>query len=128
MCLDRCILGCNLHPQIFQSENIKSPKKFCYNCYIDYDTIQKLGLDDEDSEGMTNYLRKVEGTEIAIYVRGREDGTNKVSMRSGGKIDVSKIAIQFGGGGHARAAGYTMYDDIEIEKKKLLDVVEVMLK
>ena len=96
--------------------------------YVNYDTISKLGLDEEDAEGMTNYLRMVEGTEVAIYVRGKKDGTNKVSMRSGGNVDVSKIAIHFGGGGHARAAGYTMYGNIDDEKKALLDVVEVMLK
>lgn len=96
--------------------------------YVDYDTIEKLGLDDEDAEGMTNYLRKVEGTEIAVYVRGKSDNTAKVSLRSGGRVDVSEIAIKFGGGGHKRAAGYTMFGDIEEEKQKLIDVVEVMLK
>ena len=48
-------------------------------------------------------------------------------MRSGGNVDISKIAIGFGGGGHPRAAGYTMKEDIETEKKKLIDVVGVML-
>lgn len=96
--------------------------------YVDYDTIEKLGLDEEDAEGMTNYLRKVEGTEVAVYVRGKKDGTAKVSLRSGGQVDVSKIAIQFGGGGHKRAAGYSMMEDIEMEKQKLINLVEVMLK
>lgn len=95
--------------------------------YVDYDTINSLGIHDEDAEGMTNYLRMVEGTEVAVYVRGKSDGTLKVSMRSGGNVDISKIAIGFGGGGHPRAAGYTMREDIEIEKKKLIDVVGVML-
>lgn len=95
--------------------------------YIDYDTIKGLGIDDEDAEGMTNYLRKVEGTEVAVYVRGKSDGSLKVSMRSNGKIDISKIAIEFGGGGHPRAAGYTMKENSDIEKKKLIDVVGVML-
>ena len=96
--------------------------------YVDYDTIKNLGLDEEDAEGMTNYLRKVEGTEVAVYVRGKSDNTAKVSIRSGGGIDVSEIAIKFGGGGHKRAAGYTMFGNLEDEKQKLIDVVEVMLK
>lgn len=95
--------------------------------YVSYDDIYKLGLDDEDSEGMTNYLRAVEGTEVAVYVRGRSDGTNKVSMRSGGNVDISKIAINFGGGGHPRAAGYTMQQDVETEKEKLIKAVGEML-
>ena len=48
-------------------------------------------------------------------------------MRSGGKLDISKIAIEFGGGGHPRAAGYTMKDDVEVEKEKLIKAVGEML-
>lgn len=95
--------------------------------YVSYKEIQELGLGDEDAEGMTNYLRAVEGTEVAVYVRGKSDGSLKVSMRSGGKIDTSKIAIAFGGGGHPRAAGYTMRESLEVEKEKLIKAVGEML-
>ncbi|MBQ8380235.1 MAG: bifunctional oligoribonuclease/PAP phosphatase NrnA [Clostridia bacterium] len=95
--------------------------------YVSYQEIQELGLGDEDAEGMTNYLRAVEGTEVAVYVRGKSDGSLKVSMRSGGKVDTSKIAIAFGGGGHPRAAGYTMKESLEIEKEKLIKAVGEML-
>lgn len=96
--------------------------------YVDYETIEKLGLNDEESEGMTNYLKTVENTEVSAYVRQRSDKTYKVSLRSNGMVDVSKIAISFGGGGHQRAAGYTMLDELDVGKKKLIDVVGVMLK
>ncbi len=94
---------------------------------IDYDTINSLGLHEEDAEGMTNYLRMVEGTEVGIYVRGKKDGTYKVSMRSIGNVDISKIAIANGGGGHPRAAGFTIVEDLEGVKNKILKAVEVML-
>ncbi len=96
--------------------------------YIDYDTIASLGLDDEDAEGMTNYLLTPRGTEVAVYVREKSDGTNKVSMRSAGNVNVANIAIAFGGGGHTRAAGYSMQDEnTEKEKKELLKAIEVVL-
>lgn len=94
--------------------------------YISYKEIEGLGIHDEDAEGMTNYLRAVEGTEVAVYVRGKSDGTYKVSMRSNDGVDVSKIAISFGGGGHPRAAGYTM-TDIQKDKEKLIKAVGEML-
>lgn len=100
--------------------------KFRY-AFVDYNTINSLGLDDEESEGMTNYLKTVENTEISAYVRQRSDKTYKVSLRSNGKVDVSKIAILFGGGGHKRAAGYTMNDELNVGKDKLIDIVGVML-
>lgn len=95
--------------------------------YVDYTTINGLGIHDEDAEGMTNYLRSVEGTEVAVYVRGKSDGSIKVSMRSNGNVDISKIAISFGGGGHPRAAGYTMQDNIDVGKEKLIKAIGEML-
>ena len=95
--------------------------------YVDYLTINGLGIHDEDAEGMTNYLRSVEGTEVAVYVRGKSDGSIKVSMRSNGNVDISKIAISFGGGGHPRAAGYTMQDNIDVGKEKLIKAIGEML-
>ena len=94
--------------------------------FIDYKTISSLGIDDEDAEGMTNYLRMVEGTLAAVYVREKSTGELKVSMRSNGNLDVGKVAISFGGGGHARASGYTMdvsNSTYEKEKEKLLNAL-----
>lgn len=94
---------------------------------VDYDTINSLGLDEEDAEGMTNYLRMVEGTEVGIYIRGKKNGTYKVSMRSAGNVDISKIAIANGGGGHPRAAGFTIYENLNEVKNKILEAVGEML-
>ena len=59
----------------------------------------------KDFEGIVNQLRNIKGVEVAIFMY--ETGTleYKVSLRSGGVIDVAKIAGYFGGGGHVRAAG-----------------------
>ncbi len=64
------------------------------------------------SEGLIDYLRAVEGTELAALVRERlgpgADARRKVSLRSGnGNIDVSAIARAQGGGGHRQAAGFS---------------------
>ena len=44
-----------------------------------------------------------------------------MSMRSNGKIDVSKIACYFGGGGHVRAAGCTMQGSVYDVVNNLVD-------
>ena len=109
-------------------DNIESfyDNKLKYS-YVPFEDIAALGIGDEDAEGMTNYLRSIEGTEFAVYVRGKSDGSIKVSMRSGGRVDVSKVAIEFGGGGHPRAAGYTMQDPYEIGKEKLIKAIGEMI-
>lgn len=63
---------------------------------------------DEDSEGFSAMLRAIEGVHVSIFVRdGRNPGQYRVSLRSDEACDVAKVAAEFGGGGHARAAGIT---------------------
>jgi phosphoesterase RecJ-like protein len=61
---------------------------------------------------VVDHLRSVEGTVVAVLVRellGEERaGQRKVSLRAvEGRVDVSRIARGFGGGGHTQAAGFT---------------------
>ncbi len=62
----------------------------------------------KDLDGIVNQLQGIKGVDCAIFMY--ETGTleYKVSMRSNGTVDVSKIAVKFGGGGHVRAAGCMM--------------------
>ena len=101
--------------------------KFRYS-FVSLKDIQALNLDEEDAEGMTNYLRLPKGTLVAAYIRQKSDGTYKVSLRSGSFVDVSQIANAFGGGGHKRAAGYSIYTDLEEAKNELIDKIGGILK
>ena len=89
--------------------------------------IVELGLDEEDAEGMVNYLRCVKGVDVAIYARGLKDGTYRVSMRSNGNVDISKAAIKLGGGGHINAAGFTVNEEIDNVKDEIIELVGVNL-
>ena len=62
----------------------------------------------EDIEGIVDQLRITQGVEVAILLHEIGDQEYKVSLRSNDYIDVSKIASFFGGGGHVKAAGFTM--------------------
>lgn len=59
-------------------------------------------------DGIVSQLRITKGVEVAIFLYETGDGTFKVSTRSNGDVDVAKIAMLFGGGGHAKAAGFSM--------------------
>lgn len=61
-----------------------------------------------DLDGVIDQLRVTKGVEVAIFLREEAVQEYKVSMRSNGIVDVSKIAVFFGGGGHVKAAGCTM--------------------
>ncbi len=70
--------------------------------------MQLYGAVPADLDGIIDQLRVTEGVEVAILIREEGVQNYKVSMRSNGKVDVSKICCLFGGGGHKMAAGCTM--------------------
>ncbi|NQW63784.1 MAG: hypothetical protein HQ461_13210, partial [Deltaproteobacteria bacterium] len=52
-----------------------------------------------------NHARSIEGVEVAAMLTGSESRGYKVSFRSRGRVDVSALAHELGGGGHKHAAG-----------------------
>ncbi|MCF0122158.1 MAG: bifunctional oligoribonuclease/PAP phosphatase NrnA [Lachnospiraceae bacterium] len=66
------------------------------------------GLHPWDMNGIIDQLRNIIGVEVAIFLCETEFQIFKVSLRSKEKVDVSKIAMVFGGGGHKKAAGCTL--------------------
>src|SRR5438093_8763631 len=73
----------------------------------------EVGAAEPYSEGIIDYLRAVEGAEMAVLIREppRTDGhgpARRVSLRSSvDELDVSAIARHSGGGGHRQAAGFS---------------------
>lgn len=94
---------------------------------VSNDVLKSLKIADEEAEGIVNYLRCIEGVDIAIYARGLEDGTYKVSMRSNGNVDVAKSAISLGGGGHINASGFTINEEIDNVIDEIIEIVGVNL-
>lgn len=75
--------------------------------------------DHESTEGFINYPRIIEGVEIAIMFKAADHSTCRVSLRSK-RVDVSRLALSFGGGGHARAAGCTLNGSLTEVKAKVV--------
>jgi phosphoesterase RecJ-like protein len=77
----------------------------------------EVGAVEPYSEGIIDYLRAVEGSELAVLIREppRDDGPmRRVSLRSSiDELDVSAIARLFGGGGHRQAAGFSSEKSID---------------
>lgn len=74
-------------------------------------------LEESEAEGIVTIPRTVQGAEVGIYIRERGNGEFKVSLRSNRYVDVAKLAEQMGGGGHVRAAGYSVFNMQEKEVK-----------
>ena len=79
----------------------------CIFSSVTKDEMAFYGVTGKELGGIVEQLRLTDGVEVAIFLYESGDGEYKVSMRSKKLIDVSKIAVHFGGGGHIRAAGFT---------------------
>jgi phosphoesterase RecJ-like protein len=78
----------------------------------------EVGASEPYSEGIIDYLRAVEGAELAVLIReqlNEDAAAYKGSLRSSiDELDVSAIARRFGGGGHRQAAGFST--DLALEE------------
>ncbi|KPK71315.1 hypothetical protein AMJ71_08100 [candidate division TA06 bacterium SM1_40] len=67
--------------------------------------LEETGAQPDDTEGLVDLARRVEGVEISLCFVEQGDGKVKLSVRSPGVVRVNGLARQFGGGGHAYASG-----------------------
>lgn len=81
-----------------------------------------------DCDGIIDQLRITKGTEVAIFIYETDTLEYKVSLRSNGKVNVSQIAVYFGGGGHIKAAGATMRGQLHDVINNLNLHIEAQLK
>lgn len=87
-----------------------------------------LGMDDfkaagatiDDIAGLVDYPRSIDGVEIAFFAFEDEPRSTKVSFRSKAVADMNVLAARFGGGGHVRAAGALIREDLATAKARLI--------
>jgi phosphoesterase RecJ-like protein len=84
------------------------------------------GLPGEQLEALVDVVRSTQEADVACVLKGQDDGSWSVSLRSRGATDVARIAITLGGGGHTLAAGYSSYVDrektVEALRRELCDL------
>jgi bifunctional oligoribonuclease and PAP phosphatase NrnA len=83
---------------------------------LDEFRMKKDGL-----EGFINYPRSIAGVEVAVSFREEGDGEFRVSFRSKGRVDVSRIAAGFGGGGHRNASGCSVRGTLSETKRRVFE-------
>ncbi len=89
--------------------------------------MRRYGVLPKHLDGIVNQLRITRGVEAAIFLYEEENGDFKVSMRSKPPVNVSEIAVKFGGGGHIRAAGCSVAGDADAIVETIVKEVEERL-
>jgi len=90
--------------------------------------LRQSGATEDDLDDLAGLAGRAEGTLLNITIREQEDGSSKVSVRSTKDVSSSDICAVFGGGGHAMAAGCTIFGEPEKAKEMLLNVVDEVWK
>ncbi len=88
--------------------------------------LDETGATAEDTHDIISLGRGIKGVEVALLFRETENGV-KVSLRSRNRVNVNKIAVGFGGGGHLRAAGCTIKGDMKQAKEQIYAAVRKAL-
>ncbi|WP_319405824.1 DHH family phosphoesterase [uncultured Desulfosarcina sp.] len=94
--------------------------------------LSDTGTQPEDADGLINYARRIQDVKVAALIHELENGNGEsrsrkrfhVSLRSDGSVDVSRIALDFGGGGHAGAAGFSVESSLAELKKTIYSLSE----
>lgn len=99
-------------------------KFYCDNkivvTYLTKDDFIKTKAKTGDHEGIVDIVKNIEGVEVSIFLREERDSSLKISLRSNSYVNVNEIAKVFDGGGHTKAAGVVMKDDINESIEKLV--------
>ena len=89
--------------------------------YITCKDEKEVNAEPGDHEGLVDIGRSIEGVEVSIFLREKEDkGGFKISMRALNYVNVSDICYLFGGGGHPRAAGCFIKGSVDEVKNKII--------
>ncbi len=89
------------------------------------DTVRAVGAQPEDNEGLIDTIRAVEGVIVAAFFEEMPDSKVRVSLRSKDpRVDVCKICAEFGGGGHALAAGARIAGGLAEVEERVLQAIQ----
>jgi phosphoesterase RecJ-like protein len=92
------------------------------------DDFERTGAIPQDTEDLVDYTVSVWGVEVGLLFIEQVRGGIKLSVRSRNGLDCSKLAGQFGGGGHKAAAGATLPDPLSESLPKVLGAVRKALE
>jgi phosphoesterase RecJ-like protein len=93
--------------------------------YITNEMLAQAGLTMQDTDGIIENIRDIASIEVALFAREVSDNVFKASARSKRYYDVASFCLNFGGGGHMRAAGCTIEGSLADVKTKLLSAIEL---
>jgi bifunctional oligoribonuclease and PAP phosphatase NrnA len=98
-----------------------SPAKTVAAMEFRREMLEKAGADIEDADDLVNFLMTIEGVKAGFYFKELGPDKTKISCRSTNGLHLDEFLSEWGGGGHAYAAGLLLGENIETAKRLILD-------
>lgn len=107
---------------IHSAELLLNNKVYCV--MLPCKTAESFSKGFDLKEKLFGFLRSVEGIEVVVILHQLASRVTRINLRSQNKFDVAKLASQFNGGGHKKAAGAKIQAGLEESKKKVLAAIK----
>lgn len=112
-------------------ECISSIRLYCGDkvgvAVITQDILRRNNVDMGDIDGVVEFIREIREVEVSCVLKENGPHETKVSLRSKNDVDVALISLKFGGGGHAKAAGFEIEDSIDNVREIIVKELETIL-
>jgi phosphoesterase RecJ-like protein len=89
---------------------------------------RQTGTTAEDTDNFVNFVRSIQGVEVAVLFRQTRPEQYKISMRSKGRVNLSALATTLGGGGHENAAGGVLDGSFPTVRDRVIDAVSRVIE
>lgn len=89
---------------------------------------REAGYPGRDDADIINVLSSIEGADVALVFVEQPAGRVKVSWRAAPGFDVSRIAVQFGGGGHPSASGADINGTLDEVRRAVLNATHKLVR
>jgi phosphoesterase RecJ-like protein len=122
LCENTALRSLLLQKKAFASLEIHCNGQVASQC-LRLEDFAQTGAVNDDADGFVNAPLKAREILVSIMVKESRKGKVKCSLRSKGTIDVSKIAHEFGGGGHVNAAGFK--SDLDVDQTLALAIKKI---
>lgn len=87
--------------------------------WISQQDFKECGVDHSSTEGIVNFLHVLKDAKIIMVLTEMPDNVIKGSLRTSEDIDLTKLASFLGGGGHKKAAGFSLPGRLVYDNNKL---------
>lgn len=111
-----------LHGLVLKGITFEENDRICF-LTMTRQMLTESGAEESESDGIVDYALYGESVMAGAFFKEIAPQVTKVSMRSRGRVDVSAVAAQFGGGGHRNAAGCRVDGDLATARAEIRELL-----